>query len=92
MKLWQPLVRTTILALIGGGIVAARSQDEKSVPQVLNDETFDHWRDFIRPSVAESTWERPGWQTTLWAGLTLAQEKKMPLVVWFMTGHPCGMT
>jgi hypothetical protein len=73
-------------------IAAARSQTEKPVPQLLNDATFNYWRDFIHPSAAESAWERPGWQTSLWAGLMLAQEKKMPLVAWFMTGHPCGMT
>jgi hypothetical protein len=73
-------------------IVAASAQGEKPAPQTLNDQTFNHWREFIHPSAAESAWERPGWQTSLWTGLSLAQEKKMPLVVWFMTGHPCGMT
>jgi hypothetical protein len=88
------LVGTTIVALIGigGVLVAARAQDKQAVPQTLNDETFNHWRGFIHPSAAESAWERPGWQTSLWAGLARAQEQKRPLVVWFMTGHPCGMT
>jgi hypothetical protein len=94
MNVRKPLVGTTIFALIviGGVIVPARAQDKNAIPQTLNDETFSHWRDFIHPSPAESAWERPGWQTSLWAGVTLAQEKKMPLLVWFMTGHPCGMT
>jgi hypothetical protein len=89
-----PLVGMTLLVLLGmgGGIAPARAQDKQDVPQVLNEKTFDHWRDFIHPSAAESAWERPGWQTSLWAGLTLAQEKKQPLLAWFMTGHPCGMT
>ncbi len=86
------MLGAAILAWIGGGIVAAGAQDGKAVPQTLSDETIDHWRKYIHPSSAESAWERAGWQTSLWAGLTLAQEKKMPLVAWFMTGHPCGMT
>jgi hypothetical protein len=94
MSVRIPLAGPTILALILIGCTTspARAEDKKAVPQTLTDDTFDHWRDFIHPSAAEAAWERPGWQTSLWAGLTLAQEKKMPLVAWFMTGHPCGMT
>jgi hypothetical protein len=94
MNVWKPLAGAAIFALIvvGGVIVATCAQDEKAAPQTLTDESFNHWRDFIHPSAAESAWERPGWQTSLWAGLTLAQETKKPLMVWFMTGHPCGMT
>jgi hypothetical protein len=86
------LVRTAVVAAISGFVAADSLSDETIVSQTLNQETFNYWRDFIHPSQAESAWERPGWQTSLWAGVTLAQEKKMPLVVWFMTGHPCGMT
>lgn len=84
----------TIFALsVVAGLAATtvRAQDA-AVPQTLNDSTFQHWRDFIHPTDAESAWERNGWQTSLWAGLTLAQAKRQPLMVWFMTGHPCGMT
>jgi hypothetical protein len=92
MSSWKHLVGTASLTLILIGDPTARAQDKTAFPQSLSDETFNHWRDFIHPSPAESAWERPGWQTSLWAGLMLAQEKKMPLLAWFMTGHPCGMT
>jgi hypothetical protein len=94
MNVRKPLATVAVVALIalGGATGAARAQDGKAVAQTLSDETFDHWRGFIHPSAAEAAWERAGWQTSLWAGLELAQEKKKPLVVWFMTGHPCGMT
>jgi hypothetical protein len=84
-----------VLACVVGAIVSAESQikkAEKTVPQVLNDRTLSHWRTYIHPSVAESAWESPGWRTSLWSGLTAAQEKKKPLLFWSMTGHPCGMT
>ena len=92
MNLRKSLIGAAILVAIGVGIGASGAEGEKAVPQILNDETFIHWRDFIHPHGDETAWERPGWQTTLWAGLTLAQEKKKPFLVWTMTGHPCGMT
>ena len=92
MSIRKPWVGMAVLVLIGGGMAAARSQDAKAVPQTLNDQTFQRWREYIHPSAAETTWESSGWQTSVWAGLTLAQEKKMPLLFWTMTGHPCGMT
>jgi hypothetical protein len=89
----KPMIGLTVLVLLTiGGIAPANAEDKKAVPQTLNDATFDHWRDFIHPSASEAAWERSGWQTSLWAGLMLAQEKKQPLLAWFMTGHPCGMT
>jgi hypothetical protein len=92
MKVPKPWVGAAILGLIGSGSVAAPSRSAKVVPQFLNHRTFDHWRDFIHPSAAESAWERSGWQTSLWAGVMAAQERKMPFLFWSMTGHPCGMT
>ena len=65
---------------------------DEPIPQVLNDDTFERWRDFIHPSAAELASDRIEWNTTLWAGLTRAQEMKKPLMIWIMNGHPCGLT
>jgi hypothetical protein len=92
VKSQKTFVALAIFLLLGSGIVAARPSGKKKVPLILNNQTFNYWRNYIHPSAAESAWQRPGWQTSLWAGLTVAQEKKKPLLAWFMTGHPCGMT
>jgi hypothetical protein len=86
------IVALFCVALVGGVIPAAGTNGVKPVPPVLNDRTFAHWRKYIHPSAAERAWETPGWQTSLWKGLSLAQERKKPFLFWSMTGHPCGMT
>lgn len=65
---------------------------ENPLPRILDDETFEAWRDFIHPSAAELASERIDWNPTLWAGLMRAQEVKKPLMIWIMNGHPCGLT
>ncbi len=92
MRVPRHWVGIVVLGLAGGVTAAAPPRSVKAVPQVLNDRTFEHWRSYIHPSAGERAWERPGWQTSLWAGLMLAQESRKPFLFWSMTGHPCGMT
>lgn len=73
-------------------VSACKAKQAPSIPQILNDETFQQWRDFIHPNKDELAWERINWYTTLWTGLMAAQQQRKPLMFQSMTGHPCGTT
>ncbi len=82
------------LVLLGAvaPLPARPSGGDAPTRQVLDDTTFEPWRDFLHPSDAELASDRIEWNATLWAGLTRAQEAMKPLMIWIMNGHPCGLT
>ena len=83
-----------LLGILGAVAVLPGRSSGGDAPkrQVLDESTFEQWRDFIHPSEAELASDRIEWNATLWAGLIRAQEEKRPLMIWIMNGHPCGLT
>ena len=59
---------------------------------ILNDASFAHWRDFVRPTAEDTQWKQIPWRTAFWDGVTEAQQKDKPILVWVMNGHPLACT
>jgi hypothetical protein len=82
-----------VVALLSAPTTAAfQTVADDPPPLLLDDRTFERWRDFIHPSAAELAAEGIDWNVTLWSGRIRAQEEKKPLLIWIMNGHPCGLT
>jgi hypothetical protein len=63
-----------------------------TAPPVPDEASFARWRDFIRPTPAETRWQEIPWRTAFWDGVTEAQKNDRPLLVWAMNGHPLACT
>ncbi len=61
-------------------------------PPELNDQTFEHWRDYIRPSAQELCFLEIPWRESFFAAVKEAQETDRPILLWAMNGHPLGCT
>jgi hypothetical protein len=66
-------------------------QPPPDVP-VLGDANLRKWIDFIRPSDADTKWERLDWRTELGAAVQEAKALQRPILLWTMNGHPLGCT
>jgi len=58
----------------------------------LNDQTFAHWRDFIRPSAEEQGFLVIPWRESFATAVNQAREADRPVLLWAMNGHPLGCT
>jgi hypothetical protein len=61
-------------------------------PPELNDRTYAQWRDHIRPSAAELSWQKVPWRATFWDAVLEAQRQEKPILLWAMNGHPLACT
>lgn len=50
------------------------------------------WTKAIVPSEEERAWRKVGWRSALWQAVVEAHEKKKPILLWAMNGHPLGCT
>jgi hypothetical protein len=66
-------------------------QPPPAVPE-LTDANLRKWIDFIRPSDADTKWERLEWRTELGAAVQEAKALQRPILLWAMNGHPIGCT
>lgn len=60
--------------------------------QDLTDDTFEKWRDYVRPSEEELVWTKVPWRASFWGAVGEAQESDKPILLWAMNGHPLGCT
>ena len=70
-------------ALAGEPTLAERPLDEKS---------FRHWLDYIRPKAEELAFQAIPWRTTFLDAVLEAQEADQPVLLWAMNGHPLSCT
>jgi hypothetical protein len=61
-------------------------------PPELNDQTYEHWRDFIRPEAKELRFLEIPWRESFVAAVNETQEVDRPILLWAMNGHPLGCT
>jgi hypothetical protein len=50
------------------------------------------WSEHVLPTPAELRWESIPWLSSFSGGLFEAGERKKPLILWAMNGHPLGCT
>ena len=58
----------------------------------LNDQTIEHWRDYIRPSAQELSFLEIPWRDSFNAAVKEALKTDQPILLWAMNGHPLGCT
>ena len=59
---------------------------------VLDDQSFERWRDYIRPQVKEESYLEIPWRESLYIAINEAKETERPILLWAMDGHPLGCT
>ncbi|MGE4619956.1 MAG: hypothetical protein AAEJ04_09145 [Planctomycetota bacterium] len=59
---------------------------------LLDETTFQKWRDYIEPTKKEQSWEEIPWRGRFLEAIEEASEKKLPVLLWAMNGHPLGCT
>ena len=58
----------------------------------LNDGTYVRWREYLRPTAAETKCETVPWRTSYWEGVLEGQRSEKPVLLWAMNGHPLACT
>jgi hypothetical protein len=58
----------------------------------LNEQSFEKWRDYVRPSADEMRWQEIPWRTSFWSAVQEAQRLDKPILMWAMNGHPLACT
>ena len=76
------MLRTFMIVLIFASLAAAQ-EDSRSL---------DDWLAMILPKASEGEWQKIPWRAEFGAAVVEAQEKKLPLLIWVMNGHPLGCT
>ena len=61
-------------------------------PAELNDQTYAHWRDLIRPKSQELCFATVPWRPVFWDAVVEAQKLDKPILLWAMNGHPLACT
>jgi hypothetical protein len=69
------------------GPIAARGQ----VP-VLDDQSFERWRDHVRPQAKEECYLQIPWRESFYIAINEARKADRPILLWAMNGHPLGCT
>ena len=72
-------------------ICAAALAGESYVPG-LTPETYEAWRDHVRPTEAELAYRKIPWRSSLREGVLAARREGRPILLWAMDGHPLGGT
>ena len=69
------------------GQIAAQGQ----VP-VLDDQSLERWRDYVRPQAKEECYLAIPWRESFYIAINEARETDRPILLWAMNGHPLGCT
>lgn len=59
---------------------------------VLDDQSFERWRDYIRPRLKEESYLEIPWRESFYIAINEAKETDRPILLWTMNGHPLGCT
>jgi hypothetical protein len=59
---------------------------------VLDDRSFERWRDYIRPQVKEESYLEVPWRESFSIAINEASQTDRPILLWTMNGHPLGCT
>ena len=73
-------------------IVVVFSCEKNKIDFQLNENTYNMWREFIKPTSQELSWAKIPWRSTFYDGLIDADHEQRPLLLWVMNGHPLGCT
>ena len=89
---WRAQVKKRVRSFLVSVLVLVSVATSLSA-QVLNEDTFQKWRDFLRPRDSEErAWREIAWEPSLWSGVVRARKEGRPILLWAMNGHPLGCT
>ncbi len=87
------ILLAVVAAALGTPAVAlAQEPLELDSRQVPDEDNFEEWLEFIRPSEDELVYEKIGWRNKFWSAVQEAKELGRPILLWTMNGHPLGCT
>lgn len=75
------------IATIGIGTLALLTSNLNSSEGV-----YEKWRDYLAPRADETKFEAIGWRGTFWSAVVESQQKRKPILLWAMNGHPLACT
>ena len=85
----------TLLPLVLVAGAPARAQDPAPAETIAPAGWKAEWRelrDRILPRAEEERWLDVGWRPAFWDAVVEAQERRKPILLWAMNGHPLGCT
>ena len=59
---------------------------------VRTEDVHAKWRDHIAAKPEECTFESIGWRGTFYSAVAEASQKRKPILLWAMNGHPLACT
>ncbi len=59
---------------------------------VLDEQSFERWRAYIRPQVNEEAYLEIPWRESFYIAINEARKTGRPVLLWAMNGHPLGFT
>jgi hypothetical protein len=59
---------------------------------VLDDQSFEQWRDYVRPQAKEERHLEIRWRESFYIAINEARKTDQPVLLWAMNGHPLGCT
>jgi hypothetical protein len=81
LETWQMMYTFLFTAIVALGQVPA-----------LDDQSFERWRDYVRPQVKEECYLEIPWRESFYIAINEARETDRPILLWTMNGHPLGCT
>ena len=87
-------MRTLLLAILLFAVIPSNLQARQEINRStkLNDKNFQTILKEISAKASNEKWEEIPWRPSFAEALVEARSKDMPILLWMMNGHPCGMT
>ena len=73
-------------------VVISGPIDAQGQVPVLDDQSFERWRDYVRPQAEEERYLEIPWRESFHIASNEARETDRPILLWAMNGHPLGCT
>jgi hypothetical protein len=73
-------------------ILAAIASLAQAPAPVLDHQSLERWRDYIRPQVKDEAYLDIPWRESFYIAINEARETDRPILLWAMNGHPLGCT
>jgi len=84
-------VLTGGLLILGGLLLADKVTAAESADKPLSEERFKELHKELEPA-ADQPWRTIPWKIELLDAQRVAAERKLPIFIWAMDGHPLGCT
>src|SRR5262245_47300856 len=92
MDMRRTVLAGLLLLLVLWGPTQAQQAKPVSWPvPTLDDKTYKHWLDFVRPGPDDLKWKKIPWRNDLLAAVQEAKALERPILLWSDQGNPLGL-